>query len=107
VISSDGAYALSASWDKSLRLWELSTGNTTRTFGVGAEANAGNPLGVALVGDGELAVTEGVPQLDGAVTGTGDDLTALAGTSSSRYAIDSEFPCRISSPPCFARVMFA
>jgi guanine nucleotide-binding protein subunit beta-2-like 1 protein len=32
VISSDGAYALSASWDKSLRLWELSTGNTTRTF---------------------------------------------------------------------------
>ncbi|KAJ5934830.1 hypothetical protein N7454_001158 [Penicillium verhagenii] len=32
VISSDGAYALSSSWDKSLRLWELSTGNTTRTF---------------------------------------------------------------------------
>lgn len=32
VISSDGAYALSSSWDKSLRLWELATGNTTRTF---------------------------------------------------------------------------
>ncbi|KAE8348906.1 WD40 repeat-like protein [Aspergillus coremiiformis] len=32
VISSDGAYALSSSWDKSLRLWELSTGETTRTF---------------------------------------------------------------------------
>jgi guanine nucleotide-binding protein subunit beta-2-like 1 protein len=32
VISSDGAYALSASWDKTLRLWELSTGNTTRRF---------------------------------------------------------------------------
>ncbi|KAL4965219.1 WD40 repeat-like protein [Aspergillus stella-maris] len=32
VISSDGAYALSASWDKSLRLWELSSGQTTRTF---------------------------------------------------------------------------
>jgi guanine nucleotide-binding protein subunit beta-2-like 1 protein len=32
VISSDGAYALSASWDKTLRLWELSTGQTTRTF---------------------------------------------------------------------------
>ena len=32
VISSDGAYALSASWDKTLRLWELATGNTTRTF---------------------------------------------------------------------------
>jgi guanine nucleotide-binding protein subunit beta-2-like 1 protein len=32
VISSDGAYALSSSWDKSLRLWELSTGETTRKF---------------------------------------------------------------------------
>lgn len=32
VISSDGAYALSASWDKTLRLWELSSGNTTRRF---------------------------------------------------------------------------
>lgn len=32
MISSDGAYALSASWDKTLRLWELSTGTTTRRF---------------------------------------------------------------------------
>ncbi|RDA95565.1 hypothetical protein CP533_1209 [Ophiocordyceps camponoti-saundersi (nom. inval.)] len=32
VISSDGAYALSASWDKTLRLWELATGQTTRRF---------------------------------------------------------------------------
>ena len=34
---------------------------------------------MALVGDGVLAVTEGVPQLDGAVTGTGDDLTVVGG----------------------------
>jgi WD40 repeat protein len=32
VISSDGAYALSSSWDKTLRLWELSSGQTTRRF---------------------------------------------------------------------------
>ncbi|KAK3942921.1 guanine nucleotide-binding protein beta subunit-like protein [Diplogelasinospora grovesii] len=32
VISSDGAYALSASWDKTLRLWELASGTTTRRF---------------------------------------------------------------------------
>lgn len=32
---------------------------------------------MALVGDGELAVTQGVPELDGAVTGTGDDLTVV------------------------------
>ena len=48
-------------------------------LGVRAEAHAGHPLGVALVGDGELAVAEGVPQLDGAVTGAGDDLTVVGG----------------------------
>lgn len=48
-------------------------------LGVGAEADARNPLGVALVGDGELAVTEGVPQLDGAVARAGDDLSVVGG----------------------------
>lgn len=46
-------------------------------LGVGAEANARNPLGVALVGDGVLAVTEGVPELDRAVTGTRNDLAVV------------------------------
>ncbi len=55
------------------------SGDDDGVLGVGAEADAGNPLGVALVGDGELAVTEGVPQLDGAVTGTGDDLAVVGG----------------------------
>lgn len=32
VVSSDGAYALSSSWDKSLRLWKLSEGVTTKRF---------------------------------------------------------------------------
>jgi guanine nucleotide-binding protein subunit beta-2-like 1 protein len=32
VISSDGQFALSASWDKTLRLWDLTTGATTRRF---------------------------------------------------------------------------
>lgn len=32
VISSDGAFALSASWDSELRLWDISTGKTTRRF---------------------------------------------------------------------------
>ncbi|CAJ0823265.1 3488_t:CDS:2, partial [Entrophospora sp. SA101] len=30
VISSDGQFALSASWDKTLRLWDLNAGRTTR-----------------------------------------------------------------------------
>jgi guanine nucleotide-binding protein subunit beta-2-like 1 protein len=32
VISSDGQFALSGSWDGTLRLWDLSTGETTKTF---------------------------------------------------------------------------
>ncbi len=35
---------------------------------VRAEANARHPLGVTLVSDGELAVSQSVPQLDRAVT---------------------------------------
>jgi len=31
-ISSDGMFALSASWDKTMRLWDLNTGMTVRTF---------------------------------------------------------------------------
>lgn len=32
VLSSDGAFALSCSWDRTLRLWDLNTGETTKTF---------------------------------------------------------------------------
>lgn len=46
-------------------------------LGVGAEAHARHPLGVALVGDGVLAVTEGVPELDGTVTGARNDLAVV------------------------------
>ena len=32
VLSTDGMFALSGSWDKTLRLWDLDTGETTRRF---------------------------------------------------------------------------
>ena len=48
-------------------------------LGVGAEADARDPVGVALLGDGVLAVTEGVPQLDGLVPRAGDDLAVVGG----------------------------
>ena len=47
--------------------------------GVGAEADARNPLGVTLVGDGVLAVTKGVPELDAAVARSGNDLAVVGG----------------------------
>jgi guanine nucleotide-binding protein subunit beta-2-like 1 protein len=31
-LSSDGQFALSGSWDKTMRLWDLNTGNSARTF---------------------------------------------------------------------------
>jgi len=46
--------------------------------GVRREADAGDPLGVAVLLDGELALSEGVPQLDGLVTGSRDDLTVVS-----------------------------
>lgn len=55
------------------------SGDDDRVLWVWREAHAGDPLGVALVGDGVLAVTKGVPQLDGAVTRTGDDLAVVGG----------------------------
>jgi guanine nucleotide-binding protein subunit beta-2-like 1 protein len=32
VLSSDGQFALSGSWDRTMRLWDLNTGTTARTF---------------------------------------------------------------------------
>ena len=32
VLSSDGQFALSGSWDSTLRLWDLTMGTTTRRF---------------------------------------------------------------------------
>lgn len=53
MISSDGAYALSASWDRTLRLWELQTGATTRRF-VG---HTGDVLSVSFSADNRQIVS--------------------------------------------------
>lgn len=52
-------------------------GDNDRVLRVGAEADARSPLGVALLGDGVLAVTESVPELDGSIARTGDDLAVV------------------------------
>jgi len=53
------------------------SGDNDGVGGVGREADAGDPLGVTILLDGELALTEGVPQLDGLVAGSRDDLTVV------------------------------
>lgn len=55
------------------------SGDDDGVLGVGREAHARHPLGVTLVGDGVLAVTEGVPELDRSVAGTGNDLAVVGG----------------------------
>lgn len=53
VISSDGQFALSGSWDRTLRLWDLNTGLTTRRF-VGHDADV---LSVAFSADNRQIVS--------------------------------------------------
>lgn len=43
------------------------------------EANAGDPVSVAILDDVVLAHSQGIPKLDGLVTGSGDDLTIVLG----------------------------
>jgi hypothetical protein len=66
-------------WTKNAYLDQLvpAAGHNHGVLGVGAESNARSPLSVALVSDCVLAVTESVPQLDGAVTRTRDDLSVV------------------------------
>lgn len=54
------------------------SGDNDGVLGVGAESDAADPLSVALVNNVELALAEGVPQLDGAVSRTGDDLSVVS-----------------------------
>ena len=55
-ISSDGQFALSGSWDGSLRLWDLNTGMTTRRF-AGADQHKKDVLSVAFSADNRQIVS--------------------------------------------------
>ncbi|KAL0231659.1 hypothetical protein GEMRC1_011063 [Eukaryota sp. GEM-RC1] len=53
VVSEDGQFGLTASWDKTCRLWELATGNTSSLF----QGHAGDVLSVAFSPDNRQIVT--------------------------------------------------
>jgi WD40 repeat protein len=52
-LTADGQFALSGSWDKTLRLWELSTGRCLRTL----ESHTDRVESVALTSDGRFALS--------------------------------------------------
>lgn len=51
------------------------------------KANARNPFGVSFIVDGVLAFTEDVPQLDVAITRTGDNLTVVNREGNRKYIL--------------------
>jgi len=53
VLSSDGQFALSGSWDKTMRLWDLNTGATIRTF----QGHEKDVFSVAFSGDNRQIVS--------------------------------------------------
>jgi guanine nucleotide-binding protein subunit beta-2-like 1 protein len=66
VISSDGAFALSASWDGELRLWDIASGKTTRRF-VGHDKDV---LSVAFSADNRQIVSGALYVVYFAIVGT-------------------------------------
>ena len=52
-----------------------------RVGDIRGESDTADPLGVVVFSDGDLALTEGVPQLDGSVAGSRDDLSVVRGES--------------------------
>lgn len=54
------------------------TGHDERVLGRGREAYAGDPLGMAVIMNGEFTFAKGVPELNGTITGSGHDLTVVS-----------------------------
>jgi hypothetical protein len=54
------------------------TGDEQRGRKIGRETDTGNPVSVAIIGDGVLAFTKSVPQLQLVIAGTGNNLTVVS-----------------------------
>ena len=52
-LTADGRHAVSGSWDNTLRVWDLETGQTIRTL----EGHTGRVTSLALTADGRHAVS--------------------------------------------------
>lgn len=74
---------------KAPHLHELvpSARNDDGGLSVGAETDAANPLSVTSLLKGVLALTENVPQLDGLVAGSRDNLAVVRGESNREHIL--------------------
>lgn len=62
-------------------------GNDDGSLGVGGETNTADPLGVATLLKSVLALSEDVPELDGLVAGSRDDLTVVRGEGNGEHIL--------------------
>lgn len=51
---------------------------------IGGEPHAGNPVRVAILLNGEFALSQSVPELDGVISGAGNNLTVVSRESNAQ-----------------------
>lgn len=112
IISSDGQFALSGSWDGTLRLWEIKTGKTTRRF-VGHSKDV---LSVAFSVDNRQIVSGSrdktvklwntlVSQQGAHSAATSPDMPPLLDLGRELHARSSVWPIHVPWPVCVSRVV--
>ena len=95
-LSGDGRLAVSASVDKTLKVWEVESGRELRTLA----GHADWVYGVALSGDGRLAVSASSDQtLKVWEVESGRELRTLAGHTDAVYGVALSGDGRLRSPP--------
>ncbi|XXT24073.1 AAA family ATPase [Sorangium sp. So ce429] len=97
-VTADGRFAVSASYDQTLKVWNLGTGQLVRTL----EGHADIVNGVAVTSDGRFAVSAswdktlkvwdlGTGQLVRTLEGHADIVNGVAVTSDGRFAVSASY----------------
>ena len=71
------------------------TADNDRILGVWAESHTRDPVAVSLLSDGKLAVTESVPELNGSIARSGDNLSVVGrkGNGKNIVGVSNEASC--------------
>ena len=87
LVTLEGGQAAELRQGPDLDLVVAAAGHDERGAQGGAEADAGDPVGVGVLVHGEHAVTLDVPHLQAAVAATGDDLTVVRGEGDGEHVL--------------------